>query len=351
MASKVSASTPRIGAHAEVAVVHLARFGNGESTLNAFLASYTQHAAGATHDLVVLLKGYADKPDAERTAQTILRAYNARTLTITDDGLDLDAYREAIGAFDYSYYCFVNSFSRFTATNWLRHMLEAAKRPGVGIVGATGSFQSVSSDELIALRSQVQRIPRKILTLLSRTERSREVDRRGSEGRRLASPTTVSAETRHPIARILHALKYASRRLSIAGSAILHYAFFPNAHIRTNAFLLPRDVLARITWPKVESKRNAYYFESGRSGLTTQIVGLGLEPIVVGRDGRQYVRREWPSSRTFWHGNQENLLIQDNQTTQYQRGSDDERRRLCRHAWRDLARSAPGPAASSGSSN
>jgi hypothetical protein len=54
---------------------------------------------------------------------------------------------------------------------------------------------------------------------------------------------------------------------------------------------------------------------------------------VVGRDGRAYDPTDWYRSHTFWEANQENLLIADNQTAEYEHGDQDTRTALSRYAW------------------
>jgi hypothetical protein len=60
-----------------------------------------------------------------------------------------------------------------------------------------------------------------------------------------------------------------------------------------------------------------YKFEHGRQSMTHQLLKRGLEPLVVGRDGRAYGKEEWYESRTFHSGDQSNLLISDNHTRLY----------------------------------
>ena len=51
--------------------------------------------------------------------------------------------------------------------------------------------------------------------------------------------------------------------------------------------------------------------------MTLQLLKKGLEPLIVGRDGRAYCKEEWYESRTYHSGDQSNLLISDNQTRLY----------------------------------
>jgi hypothetical protein len=74
------------------------------------------------------------------------------------------------------------------------------------------------------------------------------------------------------------------------------------------------------------------------------ILRAGLRPLVVGKDGRCYEKEEWHTSNTFWQGDQQNLLVADNQTNDYQNGSAERRLFLSRYAWgENAAPSAPQP--------
>ena len=44
---------------------------------------------------------------------------------------------------------------------------------------------------------------------------------------------------------------------------------------------------------------------------------MNLQVLLVGREGRPYEKEEWSRSKTFRLDNQQNLLVADNQTRQY----------------------------------
>jgi vancomycin permeability regulator SanA len=53
----------------------------------------------------------------------------------------------------------------------------------------------------------------------------------------------------------------------------------------------------------------------------------------VGRDGRVFEIENWGTSNIFRQGKQENLLVADNQTRQYDRAEDGEKKYLTEVAW------------------
>jgi hypothetical protein len=67
--------------------------------------------------------------------------------------------------------------------------------------------------------------------------------------------------------------------------------------------------------------------------LTRQVQSLGLETLVVGRDGRAYPPEQWPASATFRSGGQVNLLVADRRTREYAEAPPELRAQLERLAW------------------
>jgi hypothetical protein len=108
---------------------------------------------------------------------------------------------------------------------------------------------------------------------------------------------------------------------------------FPNPHVRTNAFLLEREVARELDWGDAASKDLAWQVESGPNGLTRQVAERGLETLVVGRDGEAYPPERWREANVFRTDSQANLLVADNRTRQYDEATGRWRRKLERLAW------------------
>jgi D-glycero-D-manno-heptose 1,7-bisphosphate phosphatase len=83
---------------------------------------------------------------------------------------------------------------------------------------------------------------------------------------------------------------------------------FPNYNIRTNGFLIRRDLLMQLRLWEIKDRHDAVLFEAGPEGLTAQILARGLQPFVVDADGVVWPHERWPISRTFWSREQEGLL-------------------------------------------
>jgi hypothetical protein len=246
----------------EICLVHLVWAAHGPEPLRRFLASYQRHPAGLPHRLLIVSKGPGD-------FGALLDGIASERLEVPEKLRDLGAYRVAAERIEEPYVCFLNSHSEVLADGWLGTLHDHARQPGVGLVGATGSFESAYS----------------------------------------AGPRPL-----RPFLRC-------------------YFDPAPNPHVRTNAFMLPLEVLRRLEWPLVRRKWHALQLESGRRSITRQVTERGLEALVVGRDGRGYRADEWPQSGTFRSGDQGNLLVADNRTRQYAEADPAFRRLLADYAW------------------
>lgn len=264
----------------EVCVAHLVREANSLSAFGQFLASYTKNEAGAPHDLLVIFKGFTSRADLT-PYDALLNDVKHQRMFVPDYGFDVGPYLKAGREQPHRLFVFLNSFSHLLVPGWLELLLRHA-RPGVGLVGATGSHQSPLDDSGI-LRREAKKL-----------------------------------------------LRFGRYLVSIRG----RFSPFPNPHVRSNAFLVAKDVVTRLRVRPVLTKWSAYRFESGIDSMTRQVMGAGLKPLIAGRDGRAYEPQDWPQARTFWIGEQENLLVSDNQTRAYETGTSAFRERLAFFAWR-----------------
>lgn len=108
---------------------------------------------------------------------------------------------------------------------------------------------------------------------------------------------------------------------------------FPNYHIRTNGFLIARELLLDLDLWEMREKPDVSRFEAGPRSLTRQIMQRGLEPYIVDRDGIAHARDGWKDSGIYRSGEQEKLLIADNRTNAWLEADPEMRRWLYRLAW------------------
>lgn len=268
-------------------MVYLARQRSGLPAFRAFVESYRLYPAGLRHKLIFVWKGFAS--EAERASwQSEARDLETHSIVISDLGFDIRAYGIAMKQTRSLYLFFLNSFSQILAPDWLAKVRGAFETDGVGLAGASGSWESMYSNTL----------------------------REGSD----AGPGRRVPHLWRPFRIVLCRLCFLP---------------FPNPHIRTNAFMLRRELM-QILWPRfVVSKRGAYLFENGRNSLTRRVQRMGQRAVVVSKEGAVFEQEEWPQSQTFRQRDQGHLLVADNQTRLYGEGDEVSRKRLSWLAWGD----------------
>jgi hypothetical protein len=272
-----------------IGVVHLVRKCNGIEPFRNFLESYLRHPAGIDHDLLLIYKGFDGESDCA-PYEAIVEDIKHSCLLISDRGLDLRAYILAAQAYPNRYLCFLNSFSIIMADNWLIKLWIAIQVEGIGLVGASGSWGSVYS--------------------LSKNKKKRPL-----------------------LEAIAYFILWHPLRLYLG-----HYFNpFPNYHIRTNGFMIRSNLLLTIHHGSLRTKMSTYKLESGKKSLTQQVISKGMDVRVVDCHGVTYSKSEWNVSNTFWHGDQAQLLISDNQSRKYTSAKPDEKLRLTLFAWKQNA--------------
>jgi hypothetical protein len=306
-----------MSARNRTAVVHLVRQANGIAPFERFLRSYEELPAGLEHELVLAFKGFdgaaAQAPYRERAA-----AHAPSSIELPDDGTDITVYLAAAATLEHERVCFLNSFSEIVAPGWLGLLDGALAAPDTGAAGATGSWSSQMSYELFQLGA-----PSAYRGVVRSRREAREVMHELA-GVPLAGAARSWAYT----------LLMALRRSRAMG-------LFPVPHLRTNAFLIDRALLASLRTGRAASKLEAYALESGRASLTTQLRARGLTSVVVDRAGVARGPDDWPSADVYAQAAQEDLLVADNQTRLYGAATTRQREVLSALSWGRRARPAP----------
>lgn len=231
---------------ATIAVAFLARGADvgWHASCERFLGSYRGCRPGIEHSLYVIFKGFPDASTLDE-AKKLFSNVRYKPVFTGDDSFDVGAYIEWANQIDEEIICVFNTASEILAEDWLLKLAVNLALPNVGLVGATGSYET--------LNEMSQSFP-----------------------------------------------------------------VFPNAHIRSNAFMIDRKAFCHITKGQVvREKLDALHFESGPQSMTRQILAMGREILLVGRNGRGYSPQWWPTSDTLRLGTQSNLLVADNQTRNF----------------------------------
>ena len=248
-----------------LAVLHLVRKGNPSQLLKRFIKSYQNHPTEMNHRLIFILKGFSGVEAEDQKRRIVKKLRHAEFVEVSDDGFDINAYRDAAQQIDCEYLLFLNSYSSIEADQWLEKFTAVfQKHPTAGLVGATGNWE-ITNDE---------------------------------------TP-------------------------------------FPNVHIRSNGFMIRRDIFLNLTFGALDTKKACSQFEAGKNSMTRQILALNLELYIVGRNGHVYPPQNWPESGIFRSGEQENLLIADNRTREHTTESPRHRLKMARLSWGDQTKVPP----------
>jgi hypothetical protein len=297
----------------DLALVHLVRKENGPEPFRAFLESYRAVEAGADHDFVLLLKGFDTQRDADEAA-ALAGGLDAQRLYVDDDGFDVGAYFAAVDRLEHRRVCFVNSFTTVRTPGWLGLLEAALRTPNAGIAGATGSWAS----HLSWLRFNLGLSTPYRQTFPGRGWTQAQVMRLTPDTRRVLAPVWL----RHGIGAARAVRFFVGR-----------FGPFPAAHVRTNGFVVERELMRSLERTPIRRKYDAFVVEGGHKSLTRQIEQLGLRPLLAGADERVYDVADWARSGVFWQRDQENVLIEDNQTRTYRDADLDLRRYFAIFAW------------------
>jgi hypothetical protein len=309
------------------AVVHLVWAPLGPAPLRAFLASYRAHPPGCEHDLVIALSGIDASGVDGDGVRMLLRELDGtehRLLELGAPTLDLLAYRQAASMLEHDHVCVLNSYSRVRCDGWLLAFAEALRGPDVGLVGASGSWASQGSYAMfhLGLPSPYRRV----------------------FGARRATIAQFQALEQERSGRRARGLRGTLDTVRALAADAVGFPPFPAVHLRTNAFMGRRELLLELLPTRLTHKARAYRYESGWRSITRGIQRLGLSPRVVDRFGRSFAPEDWPASDTFWQGDQDSLMVADNQSDAYQRADLPTRLLLSRLAWGE--RAAPSAVAS-----
>jgi hypothetical protein len=255
----------------------------GRELFNRFLSSYLEQEAGIDHRLVVAFKGYEDEEQLTEY-RTILADIRHDEICIPNSGFDIGSYRIVALNVPEPIHVFLNTGSFFMAKNWLKKLYDVYIQPGTGAISATGSHGC-------SVFLQKYHFP-------------------GN-----------NSLYKKPV-RFLRYLWY-----------LRFFDPFPCRNLRTNAFMIGRDLFLDLETPVFKTKIDTTLFEHGKNSMTNQIIRKGFKTLVVDKSGKSYEPANWAQSNTFWIGNQDNLLIADNRTEQYRTANPQMRAYLTKLAW------------------
>lgn len=325
-----------------IAVVYLARSTDGSAKdFLPFARSYAQFGAGLDHDLVVILKGGADRPGTALAIQSLFDR-DVTLMRRSDEGFDIHAYLDAAKLLKHDYICFLNTFSVLEGDDWLLKLVTPLLRDaGCGMTGATASYESLY-DSYGLLTTSIWLANEGIIDFSPALAAFLHDEMSLHAPKWMAGAARGNPEPATPAELFLSptALEQARRQwLAVTRSTGTLAEFnlfkpFPNPHLRSNAWVIARETLLSMRFrldPSV--KIHCCHFESGSSGLPTVLAERGLRQTLVGRDGREFAVEAWPESHGFRLGRQDNVLVKDNQVLVFDTATPERRRFLQICSW------------------
>lgn len=274
-----------------ICVVYLCYVPFGIKHIEAFISSYASNASGIEHELIILFNGYSNESELIIFKDFLASSVTKYSILMSPEKFDIGSYFFAASKLKHKYIIFLNTYSRILHPNWLSNLYKNIQNTNVGIVGCTGAWGDFGGNH-IHLGSNLLK---KLFSWI-----------------------------------------------------VFRYNFYPfiKPHLRTNAFLIDREFFLSLKYydPKPrwlsflrhgskESKLKTFCFEHGNDSITNQILRKGLDVLIVDKNGKSYSMGNWKESNTFWNGEQENLIIQDNQTFNYTIGSEAYKATLRLKAW------------------
>ena len=333
----------------KIGLVYLNRNAEGSEPVTRFVQSYKKFSPGIAHEFITIYKGFLN--DELSAAESMMDgvAHAHRAIRVDDAMTDIDSYLVAAKTHaDIDAFCFLNTFSEINCNDWLLHLTNALLKKNAGIVGASASYESLlNSNKLID----------KVLWFCDRSRLPYDESFHSQyrfyidaekphwvKGARVGAAKSTADEsiTQPPDLTFLEAFDAEFEdywdTITAVGSGNRSYCqdvpAFPNPHIRTNAFMIRREHLLpfchrRSLMTKIES----YWFESGWCGLTRTILNQGLSALVVNAEGESFELEDWPKSRTFRTGGQQELMVHDNQTRKFDSSASLQQKLMAHMSW------------------
>ena len=96
-----------------------------------------------------------------------------------------------------------------------------------------------------------------------------------------------------------------------------YFKFFPNPHLRSNCFMIYAKDLIDLNIIKCRHKIDTWKNESGRNGMTQQLLKKGFRIYIINKKGKKIDMNKWKKSETYAYKEQSQLIIEDKHTREY----------------------------------
>ena len=263
-------------------VVYLLYYPIAQKTLKDFIKYYKEFKSGKKHQLLICFKGFNNNlKSINYWKKRIPLRYTFYLDKELNNDFDIGSFFRVATDYPGRLTLFLNSYAYPNCINWLKIFVNnySAK----SLIGGHGSFGSISSECLSFKYTDLS---------------------------------------------IYQSIKY----------GFVHFFYcklFPNPHIRTSNFLIKaKDFLGlKVDKNKFVKKIFTNYFESGRFGMSAQLLKKGFKLLIVNSENKKFNIHDWINSKTAFLNNQEKLVISDHKTREYDKLSKNKKSELSKMNW------------------
>lgn len=331
-----------------IAVVYLARCIDGSTKeFIKFSESYNKYNAGFNHDLVIIFKGEAQRMGTKSATKQLFNKRNIISLDVDDNiGFDIHSYLIAAQNLNHDYLCFFNTHSEILGDDWLLKLYEPhIKNNKCGVTGATASYESLyTSYRLMSQVIQMCSINKLNYNELIAAYMHEELTLHTPKWISNNLNANMSNENFQVTMSDLESMQQHWFNVTRPGGSLHGFNLFrpfPNPHLRTNGFLIRRALLNSLDFKVATNKIDCCSFESGQLGLPRLLAEHGLCQILVGKNGMSYEVDNWSKNEGFRIGNQNNVLISDNQVKVFTNASKARKLYLSMLSWGEYISDTP----------
>jgi hypothetical protein len=263
-------------------IVYLLYYPIAEKTLKHFIRYYKKFKSGYKHELLICFKGFSnDNKIISYWKNKIRLKYTFYLDKELKNDFDIGSFFRVANDNPGRLILFLNSYAFPNCENWLKIYVDNYEYNSV--VGAHGSYASLSSECL---------------------------------------------SFKYKNLSIYKSIKY----------GIYHLFFcklFPNPHIRTSNFLIKANDFLSLKYNKNKFVNKIFtnYFESGRYGMSNQLLKKKFKLLVVNSMNKKFNVDKWNESKTAFLSNQDNLVISDHRTRQFDTLNVNQKKQLSKLNW------------------
>ncbi len=259
-------------------IVYLISNYDEESNIFNFIKNYKRYKAGLKHDLIICFKNCYSKVFENKIKNKIYPYPYKKFIDSGKNDFDWGSYKRVALRNKKKVLFFFNCHSYPIKKNWLKFFLHHYRRKTV--LSPTGSYQSISSSSFNGFY----------------------------------------------FGNLFQNLYYGIFNIK-------NFPLFPNPHIRSNCFMISSDDFLNLKLINCKTKVDTWRNESGRFGMTNQLLIKNFELYVINNDNKKFSLGEWCKSNTYAIKKQSKLLISDKHTREYSLLNKDKQKKYQKNIW------------------